>query len=360
MKKILVIEDENLIRESIAELLEHEGYTTIQANNGREGIIAAKKHQPDLIVCDIKMPEMNGHQVLMTLRDDPSISAIPFIFLSAMVDKKDFRVGMELGADDYITKPFTNNDLTNAVKTRLAKNEEVQLRLNDLTKNIAQSLPHELRTPLISILGYAQLLMDRHKEIYNDQVFEFAHTIHESGLRLHKLIQNFIIYSKLEMLSNNSKGKVKLDRPVFNITEKFMESSINKISKKYQRSEDLDISVITTPIKMLPEDILIMIEELLDNAFKFSVVGSKVSIKIYPENSDFVMVVSDNGRGMTEDQSKKIGAYIQFERNKYEQQGSGLGLIICKKLTELHNGKFTINSIYGKETVIIVTIPGHD
>lgn len=360
MKKILVIEDENLIRESIAELLEHEGYTTIQANNGREGIIAAKKHQPDLIVCDIKMPEMNGHQVLMTLRDDPSISAIPFIFLSAMVDKKDFRVGMELGADDYITKPFTNNDLTNAVKTRLAKNEEVQLRLNELTKNIAQSLPHELRTPLISILGYAQLLMDKHKEIYNDQVFEFAQTIHESGLRLHKLIQNFIIYSKLEMLSNNSKGKVKIDRPAFNITKELVEVTVNKIAKKYQRLEDLEISITSTPVKILPEDILIIIEELLDNAFKFSIAGSQVAIKIYPEKQNFVMAVSDNGRGMTEEQSQRIGAYIQFERSKYEQQGSGLGLIICKKLVELHNGKLTISSVYGKETVVIVTIPGQD
>ena len=140
MKNILVIEDERLIRESIVEFLESEGFSCNQASNGREGILAAKKTHPDLIICDIKMPEMNGHQVLMSLRDDPTISSIPFIFLSAMVDKKDFRTGMSLGADDYLTKPFTNEDLLAAIKTRVEKNEEVQDKLSKLTKNIAQSI----------------------------------------------------------------------------------------------------------------------------------------------------------------------------------------------------------------------------
>lgn len=357
MKKILVIEDESLIRESVIEVLELQGYKCIEAANGREGIIAAQKHQPDLILCDIKMPEMNGHEVLIALREDPSISSIPFIFLSALVDKKDFRTGMELGADDYITKPFTNPDLLKSVETRLKKNEELQLKLSELTKNIAQSLPHELRTPLISILGYSQLLMDKHKEIYNDQVFEFAQTIHDSGLRLNRLIQNFITYSKLELMSNNSKGKVRIQADTFNASQKFFNSIATKIAKRHKRMNDLILETTDCSVKMSSEDLTTITEEIIDNAFKFSNSDDKVAVSIYNENKNFVMTVTDHGRGMKKDQVTSIGAYIQFERGQYEQQGSGLGLVISKKLTELHGGKFNISSDYGIETVVIITIP---
>ncbi len=357
MKNILVIEDEDLIRVSIIEVLEIEGYKCLEAANGREGILAAKRYQPDLILCDIKMPEMNGHEVLISLREDPTVSSIPFIFLSAMVDKKDLRTGMDLGADDYITKPFTNSELLNSVETRLKKNEEIQLKLSELTKNIARSLPHELRTPLISILGYSQLLMDKHKEIYNDQVFEFASTIRDSGLRLNRLIQNFITYSKLELMSNNSKGKARIEASLFEATQKFTDSIVTRIAKKYGRLNDFLKETTDCRIKMAAEDLTTIIEEVVDNAFKFSSPGDKVYVSAYNEKDNFVISVTDHGRGMKADQISSIGAYAQFERGQYEQQGSGLGLIISKKLTELHGGKFSISSNYGIETVVTVTIP---
>ena len=357
MPKILVIEDENLIRESIVDILEEEGYQCIQSENGHSGIVSAKKYLPDLILCDIKMPEINGHQVLNALREEPSTSTIPFVFISALVDKKDFRTGMELGADDYITKPFTNEELLNSVKMRLAKNDEIKSRLNDLKKNIAQSLPHELRTPLISILGYAQLLMDRHKEIYGDQVYEFAKTIHESGLRLHRLIQNFIIYTRLELLGLSSKTGNNKKVQISSITKLFVESILERIASKYKRSGDLETDIKDTTVKMSMEDIAIIIEEIVDNAFKFSNSNTKVSVNIYNEKDNFIMTVSDSGRGLNTEQLTQIGAYVQFERGKYEQQGSGLGLAISKKMVELHGGTFNINSVYGKKTVVITTIP---
>jgi two-component system sensor histidine kinase/response regulator len=357
MPKILVIEDESLIRESIVDILEEDGYQCIQAENGHSGIVSAKKYLPDLILCDIKMPEINGHQVLLALREDPATSTVPFVFLSAMVDKKDFRTGMELGADDYITKPFTSEELLNSVKMRLAKNEEVKSKLNALKKNIAQSLPHELRTPLISILGYAQLLMDRHKEIYGDQVYEFAQTIHESGLRLHRLIQNFIIYTRLELLGISSKTNAITKIPISNVSKLFAESILQKIASRYKRSDNLEIDITDSTVKMTIEDIAVIIEEIVDNAFKFSNSNTKVSVKIYNENENFIMAVTDSGRGMKPEQITQIGAYVQFERGKYEQQGSGLGLTISKKLVELHGGTFNINSVYGEQTVVIITIP---
>ena len=121
MTKILLIEDDNVLRENTAELLELAQYEVVTASNGRKGIAAAKLKLPDIILCDIMMPEIDGYQVLENLAKDQSTQAIPFIFLSAKTERKDVRKGMELGADDYITKPFEEAELVGAIESRLAR-----------------------------------------------------------------------------------------------------------------------------------------------------------------------------------------------------------------------------------------------
>jgi CheY-like chemotaxis protein len=125
MKNILVIEDEPPIRANILELLEAEDYNVVGAENGFMGALWAQEHLPDLIICDVMMPEINGHEVLDALRQNPLTATIPFIFLTAMADKADIRHAMELGADDYLTKPFTRAELLGAVASRFAKQEKV-------------------------------------------------------------------------------------------------------------------------------------------------------------------------------------------------------------------------------------------
>ena len=121
MIKILLIEDDNVLRENTAELLELANYHVVTASDGRGGISAAKMHQPDVIVCDIMMPEVDGYQVLENLSKDELTQAIPFIFLSAKTERRDVRKGMELGADDYLTKPFEESELLGAIESRLAR-----------------------------------------------------------------------------------------------------------------------------------------------------------------------------------------------------------------------------------------------
>lgn len=121
MKTILLIEDDPVLRENTAELIELSGYHTITAANGKIGVEQALKAHPDLIVCDIMMPEMDGYAVIETLSKTPSTKGIPFIFLSAKTERQDIRKGMNLGADDYITKPFTEDELLSAIESRLAK-----------------------------------------------------------------------------------------------------------------------------------------------------------------------------------------------------------------------------------------------
>lgn len=121
MTKVLVIEDEELVRENLLDLLEAEDFDTINAPNGTIGLNLAISEFPDLILCDVMMPEIDGYGVLSTLRQDPITATIPFIFLTAKSAKSDFRQGMDMGADDYLTKPFTRAELLNAVMNRLEK-----------------------------------------------------------------------------------------------------------------------------------------------------------------------------------------------------------------------------------------------
>src|SRR3954469_1874758 len=124
MKKILIIEDEPEMRRNLVTILRLEKYQPLDAANGRLGLEAARAQIPDLILCDVMMPEMDGHAVLLELRNDPATMNIPFIFLTAKGEKVDFRAGMNLGADDYLTKPVAKADLLDAVRVRLQRHQQ--------------------------------------------------------------------------------------------------------------------------------------------------------------------------------------------------------------------------------------------
>ena len=121
MDKILIIEDNNDVRENLAEILELSGYDVSAAENGKVGVEAALGDVPDLILCDIMMPELDGFGVLRILSKNPKVASVPFIFLTAKAEKEDFRRGMGLGADDYITKPFDDVELLDTIEMRLKK-----------------------------------------------------------------------------------------------------------------------------------------------------------------------------------------------------------------------------------------------
>ena len=121
MISILVIDDNADIRDNTAEMLELAGYNVLTAENGERGVDLALKEKPDMIICDIRLPELDGYDVLLLLRQHPVAKKIPFIFLTAKTERSDFRKGMDLGADDYITKPFDEDELLSAVQVRLKK-----------------------------------------------------------------------------------------------------------------------------------------------------------------------------------------------------------------------------------------------
>jgi CheY-like chemotaxis protein len=164
---VLVIEDDVPAQQNIQELLELEGYRVLTANNGQLGLHLALRHQPDLVLCDIMMPQVDGYQVLQQLQQDPQLRPIPFIFLTAKSDLNELRCGMNLGADDYITKPFTRQALLGAIQIRLRRCGEIQQMQSELTVlrqlNLFKVLllggvSHHLRRPLANIKMAIEML----------------------------------------------------------------------------------------------------------------------------------------------------------------------------------------------------------
>jgi two-component system, sensor histidine kinase and response regulator len=344
-KKILVIEDEKLILENIIETLELEGFEAVGAGNGLAGLEKAHKFMPDLIVCDIMMPEMDGYGVLLELRSHPRMSLIPFIFLTARSERADFRYGMEIGADDYITKPFLPSELLTAVKTRLDKKDILVGKfgqdMNDLRANIIHALPHELRTPLTGIMAGTDILMD---DFQND-----SHTQH--------LIENYLVYAQIELIANDQQKIAAMRQGKTAKPGKIIHEAAAKKALEVERSADLQIDAQDEMVLVSGEDLRKIAEELVDNALKFSDAGKSVCVKGTADSGYYVFTVIDQGRGMSSEQVESIGAYMQFERKFYEQQGLGLGLIVCKRLTELYGGQFHIESQPQQGTTITVKLP---
>ena len=161
MKTILIIEDNEDIRENVEEILTLSSYKVLTAANGKEGVDVAQKNIPDLIICDIMMPGIDGYGVLHVLHKDPQTQNIPFIFLTSKSERSDFRAAMEMGADDYITKPFSGNELLNAIESRLKKNEIIKKNfsadlqgLNELRSSISNSKTLEELTAESNVNGY--------------------------------------------------------------------------------------------------------------------------------------------------------------------------------------------------------------
>lgn len=142
---ILIIEDNRDVRENTSEILELANYTVLTANDGKEGLEIARKNKLDLILCDIMMPELDGYGVLRAIENTPDMAGVPFVFITAKSEAKDFRRGMDLGADDYLTKPFTGNDLLRVVSARIKKNQILKEKFNKNFEDL-ESLINEVKT----------------------------------------------------------------------------------------------------------------------------------------------------------------------------------------------------------------------
>lgn len=194
-KTILIIDDNEEIRDNTAEILTLGGYRTITAENGKKGVEAALQDRPDLIVCDIMMPELDGYGVLHLLRKNPDTEDIPLIFLTAKAERSDLRKGMEMGADDYVTKPFEELELMNAIESRLRKQEVMQKKYNASGKGLSE-LANDLRDS-----GMIKFELEN----YNSEMYSKKQVIYAEGKRPRFLY--YVVKGKVKGFKTHEDGK---------------------------------------------------------------------------------------------------------------------------------------------------------
>jgi two-component system sensor histidine kinase/response regulator len=356
---LLVIDDDDINREVIAKKLETKGYQIITADNGLDGLGAAKLHKPDLIICDINMPKMNGHELLSIVKTDPECSSIPFIFLTSNKEPGDVRKGMRLGADDYLAKSLTMDELYAAVETRLNKRKLLQkyyeTQFDDIKTSIISFLPHEFRTPLNSILGFSELLHES-SGLPEEEIKNISLVINRSASRLEHLLENLILFGQLQFWMNDAEKIDKIRKESETIVSDIFQSVAERQMVNHDRAGAVRLLAQNNMLRISSIHLTKIMEEIVDNALKFSPVGSVVTIGSTETEMEYQVIVRDEGRGLNQDQLRKISAFQQFERNYYEQQGAGLGLAITKTLTEIYGGSFSIESEEKKGTTVRITL----
>lgn len=361
MSKILIIDDEELLRQTTLFVLQRKGYEIHEAADGAAGVEMARRILPDLIICDINMDQMDGYAVLEAVRQDPATATVPFILMTGMGDPETMRRGMNLGADDYLDKPFSAAQLYAAVAARLKQTrvlrESAERKLADLRTNLSLALPHEMITPLNGIFGLAQLLSTEAATLTPEEVAEYGTNILESAERLHRTVQNFVLYGQLELQASDPAAGVALRQAATAAVEQLIDLRARHFAQRAGRASDLQMDLSDAIVGVGLDLLTKLLDGLLENAFKFSQAGTTVLVSGRAKDSSYLVTITDQGVGMEPAQIAQVGAYAQFNRRQNEQQGSGLGLAIARRITELHAGQLAIESEKGKGTTVTVRLP---
>jgi signal transduction histidine kinase len=338
--KVLVIEDDARWRTLVELSLEADGHVVLTAADGLAGLALASE-RPDVILCDVEMPRLNGYAVLEALRQQPELRAIPFIFLTARSARSDQRKGMVLGADDYITKPFEPRELTESIRGVLAKRETLSERLKHYTeeyhREMAAPWAHELLTPLNGILGIAAMIESEAGSIPPADLRDLARSIGQSARRQQNLARKLLQYFQLEQLreANWSDPGAAMEASAG------IEDEVIGVAERMNRSADLRLNCLPAAVRISPAWLRAAIGELVENGLKFSSPGSSVIVSSRIVDGLYRIEVSDRGVGMTPAEIESIAAFRQFNRDKHEQQGLGLGLAIVTHIAALHHAPLT-------------------
>lgn len=364
---ILVVDDEPDNFDVIQGLLAQQDYDLYYAASGAAAIAALDKCQPDLILLDVMMPDIDGIEVCHRIQALPQWQAVPIIMVTALNEKEDMARCLQAGATEFISKPVNSLELRARIQAMLRikhqydslealsqlQNTTIQMlesSLEALRGNLASSLSHELNTPLNGLLGGLGLLSEHREDMDAEEMDELLTLSRQSALRLERLIQRFLVYLRLELASAPD-ANLASPEAAMNITQ-----TATEIAQQGDRGDDLHLAVDPAPLAIAPLDLQRLVMELVENACKFSRPGTPVQVKGEVKGDTYELSVCDRGRGMTPEQIAKVGALMQFERADYEQQGAGLGLKIAQKIAEIYGGSLAIQSTYKESTQVRVTL----
>jgi len=339
---ILVIEDELSIRQTLQDLLELNGHSVVVAPDGVSGIRLAADC-PDLILCDIGLPDTDGYHVIDAVRRVPACADIPFIFLTARASRDDQRLGMSLGADDYITKPFTESEIVDAiaarVRRRLPIRERVEKLLTERLSSAGAKWSHELLSPLNGVLGGLELIEAEVETIQPQELKVLLGLIRVSAERQQDLSRKLLFHYELE----RKKG---VDGPKKAFRCEARTAIVNaatSVARREDRTQDLSVQCETGELAILDGYLVAAISEVVENAFRFSKLGQVVEVKGAAQSCGYRIEVLDQGVGMTPDECAAIGAFTVFESGRSGRQGIGLGLSLARSVVEQAGGWFSLH-----------------
>ncbi len=334
MKKLLLVEDEKIIRDNIKEYFELNDFVVKSAVNGIEALAILENFKPDVIISDLMMPEMDGIEFLEKLRENKATNLIPFLMLTARVENVDQRKSMNLGADDYITKPFDFEDLFNAVQSQLKKKSNVKQHIVEESlsslqhwRNVAN---HEIFTPINVLQNILNVI-----KINTPIDIEMENIFNMSLRRLKKTLNNLMIISGVHELKNN------LVHYSSKNLQKFIEDTINDNIKYTDKNIKINKNINMPDEFFCREYSMIVLSELIENAIKFSDDNSEVNISIELSNSRFILIITNKCSNLPADLNL-IKPFYQHNRSHNEQQGLGLGLYLVNTLVNKYNDKFGV------------------
>jgi len=362
--RILVIEDEAPLRAQVVEMLELEGFNVIEAENGGMAIGMLQNISPDIIICDIAMPDFDGYEVLKHVRQHDHLAQTPFIFVTARADRQSQRHGMDIGADDYLTKPFTRNELLASIQTRLERHKsrlkQSETDLDKAKKQLTHMVAHELRTPLTSVTMIHDLISNKLDDLSRSDLKGLLEFMESGNQRMRHLVDQMVLFTELNTGAMDETtiaehGKT-LDIQMV-ITE-----SIEKGRKFAYRNQKMPIKrrqkKAFAAIHCLMNTLSFAIGELVTNALIYSPDNTSIIIEDQVlDNWVFVSIV-DTGPGLTTNRLKQASMpFEQIDREKQEQQGMGMGIPLATRVIELHGGSVRIDTTASGGTRATVKLP---
>jgi CheY-like chemotaxis protein len=358
MTKVLLIEDEKNLLESLVIIIEANGIECISAQNGSDGIalLHSGLHSVDLILCDINLPDMSGYDILAVVKKDKTLYKIPFVFLTAYADEKDVRAGMNLGADDYLTKPVGAKELVEAIRSRIIvdeqkkthKQEEINSKwLSILNANFKQ----EFFTPINGILNASFLLGDAQMPMDIDALQNTVQAIYISSFRMYRNARNLVLFSLITTNKLSSYETIISKGTVNSVLDNVMQWYHNGLIKN---KIDVDICDSGIPLGRYDRELLnVLFTELVDNALKFNagLVGNPV-VSLETASAGFTFSTTNNFEQTIDFELSDVRPYKKFHKDE-SYVGLGLGLFLCIHLA----GKLDLDlKIFKDEGSITVTL----
>ena len=364
VSKILVIEDERNVRENIVELLEAESFEVFSAKDGFEGIFLAQAHSPELILCDVNMPELDGYGVLNTLRKDPEIAITPFIFLTAKAASEEIRQGMNLGADDYLTKPFSRQELLATIKARLSKQkihaQNTDILLNNIGESLSYSISEKIFNPLDEILAASEIFVQDANSIESSDIKKLGDHIQSNSKFLKRAILNIFMYLNMELMFHNSETLEVIKNIYTTRPGDFVFMISMRLARKYECSKNITVNIENARLKISSSDWNKIVEESLAFVFSLFQKGSFIDIKTQIIENSFQYSIRLEIDELPDNVIHKISQVTPRGQSFYEDLDPGLGLLIIDFIVKLYDGDFIIKgekTSCGYAVILLVSFP---